>query len=205
MSQKSEKKFKKLEERSKVSIKWSKESDEKLKKLEEEERASINWTELAKWIAEGEPYDEHEEILMFLNQNEPANLRSNENRRNNINREKKQTHGEIFYENSGKGNQEAEKECHSNISITRDITTGNKVYQHRTFNIINSEDSNDSEDNINTIQSWINIIRDENPTNEDLLEFTVPFILLSKWDLLSISNNRLEAPSCVKTLINLDK
>ncbi|CAJ0756240.1 3870_t:CDS:1, partial [Entrophospora sp. SA101] len=50
--------------------------EEKLKKLIEESRASINWTEVNKWIAEGEPYEEHEEILMFMNQNGVADSRS---------------------------------------------------------------------------------------------------------------------------------
>ncbi|CAJ0838333.1 8846_t:CDS:2 [Entrophospora sp. SA101] len=52
--------------------------EEKLKKLIEESRASINWTEVNKWIAEGEPYEEHEEILMFMNQNGVADSRSDE-------------------------------------------------------------------------------------------------------------------------------
>lgn len=57
----------------------SKESEEKLKKLKEKIRASINWVERAKWIAEGQPYEEHEKILMFLNKDEPANSRSDGN------------------------------------------------------------------------------------------------------------------------------
>ncbi|CAJ0640687.1 1831_t:CDS:2 [Entrophospora sp. SA101] len=52
--------------------------EDKLKKLIEESRASINWTEVNKWIAVGEPYEEHEEILMFMNQNGVADSRSDE-------------------------------------------------------------------------------------------------------------------------------
>ncbi|PKC61528.1 hypothetical protein RhiirA1_398353 [Rhizophagus irregularis] len=59
-------------------FKWSKESDEKLKKLKEELKASINWSEVDKWNADGRPYEEHEEILMFLNENEFISLESNE-------------------------------------------------------------------------------------------------------------------------------
>ncbi|RHZ57866.1 hypothetical protein Glove_382g28 [Diversispora epigaea] len=118
LEKRSEKKSKKSEERSKVFIKWSKESEEKLKKLEEKERASTNWTELAKWIAEGEPYDEHDELNLG-------------DRRNNTNGGRKQTHRKTFYKSSGKGNQEAGEECHPNIPTTGATTTGSKVRQHR--------------------------------------------------------------------------
>ncbi|PKC12292.1 hypothetical protein RhiirA5_373186 [Rhizophagus irregularis] len=74
MSNKSEEKN--MEPR--VPFKWSKESDEKLKKLKEELKASINWSEVDKWNADGRPYEEHEEILMFLNENELISLESNE-------------------------------------------------------------------------------------------------------------------------------
>lgn len=53
-----------------ATYKMSKELEEELKKLKEELKASINQTELAKWIEAGEPYEEHEEVLLFLNQNE---------------------------------------------------------------------------------------------------------------------------------------
>jgi hypothetical protein len=48
----------------------SEELEEELKKYNEVLKASINRTELAKWIEAGEPYEEHEEVLLFLNQNE---------------------------------------------------------------------------------------------------------------------------------------
>jgi len=48
----------------------SKELEEEVKKLKEELKASVNRTELAKWIEAGEPYEEHEEVLLFLDQNE---------------------------------------------------------------------------------------------------------------------------------------
>jgi hypothetical protein len=53
-----------------TTYKMSKELEEKVKKLEEKLKASVNQTELAKWIEAGEPYEEHEEVLLFLNQNE---------------------------------------------------------------------------------------------------------------------------------------
>src|SRR6266542_2544935 len=61
---------------SRAPVKWSKESDEELERLREESKASINWTEVAKWNADGRPYEEHEEILMFLNKNELTSLGS---------------------------------------------------------------------------------------------------------------------------------
>jgi hypothetical protein len=71
---------------------------------------------------------------------------------------------------------------------------------------------NSTEQWVNTIQNWISMIGDENSINEDPLEFiAVDRTIhpaddqLAKWDLLSIFNNRLEAPSFVKSLINLDK
>ncbi|RHZ74075.1 hypothetical protein Glove_227g101 [Diversispora epigaea] len=80
-------------ETQKLSINWSKESDEKLKKLKKKIRASINWTEEIKWIAEGQPYEEHEEVLMFLNKNNSTYLRSNETERNNTNGRRKLNKG----------------------------------------------------------------------------------------------------------------
>lgn len=67
----------KPEEKKLEPFKWSKESDEKLKRLREKSKASINWAEVAKWDAEGRPYEEHEEILLFLNKDELTNLGSN--------------------------------------------------------------------------------------------------------------------------------
>lgn len=46
----------------------SKVSEEKLKELRESIRSTIDWGAYSKWIAEGEPYEEHEEVLLFLNQ-----------------------------------------------------------------------------------------------------------------------------------------
>ena len=66
--------FNKPEEKKLEPFKWSKESDEELKRLIEESRASINWTEVAKWDAEGRPYEEHEEILLFLNKDNKDEL-----------------------------------------------------------------------------------------------------------------------------------
>jgi hypothetical protein len=53
-----------------ATFKMTKELEEEVKKLKEELRASVNRTELAKWIEAGEPYVEHEEVLLFLNKNE---------------------------------------------------------------------------------------------------------------------------------------
>ncbi|CAG8579382.1 16586_t:CDS:2, partial [Funneliformis caledonium] len=55
----------KPEEKKLEPFKWSEESDEELRRLIEESRASINWAEVAKWDAEGRPYEEHEEILLL--------------------------------------------------------------------------------------------------------------------------------------------
>jgi hypothetical protein len=71
MSNKTEEK--KMESRA---VKWSKESDEELKRLIEESKASVNWTEVAKWDAEGRPYEIDEEILLFY-KDELTNLGSN--------------------------------------------------------------------------------------------------------------------------------
>jgi hypothetical protein len=67
----------KPEEKKLEPFKWSKESDEELKRLREKRKASINWAEVAKWDAKGRPYEEHEEILLFLNKDELTNLGSN--------------------------------------------------------------------------------------------------------------------------------
>ncbi|CAG8755136.1 15842_t:CDS:2, partial [Funneliformis caledonium] len=31
-------------------------------------KPTVNWAEVDKWIAEGKPFEEHDEILLFLNQ-----------------------------------------------------------------------------------------------------------------------------------------
>ena len=64
----------KPEEKKLEPFKWSKKSDEELKRLIEKSRASINWTEVAKWDAEGRPYEEHDgtDRLVPTN-NEPIN------------------------------------------------------------------------------------------------------------------------------------
>jgi hypothetical protein len=64
---------------------------EKLKKLEEELRdlpensetvvsfhlpefeEAFNWTAFTEWIEKGRPYEEHEEVLLLLNQNKVSN------------------------------------------------------------------------------------------------------------------------------------
>jgi hypothetical protein len=64
---------------------------EKLKKLEEELRdlpeksetvvsfhlpefeEAFNWNAYTEWLEKGKPYEEHEEVLMFLNQNGVSN------------------------------------------------------------------------------------------------------------------------------------
>nr|CAG8494788.1 5813_t:CDS:2 [Entrophospora candida] len=102
--------------------------EDKLKKLIEEERASINWTEVNKWIAEGEPYEEHEEILMFMNQNGVAD--SDGDGRNDATRGGEHPHGETFYRDSGKANQKAGTKSHSRTSTKGATTTGSKKRQH---------------------------------------------------------------------------
>nr|CAG8473192.1 15112_t:CDS:2 [Entrophospora candida] len=104
--------------------------EDKLKKLIEEERASINWTEVNKWIAEGEPYEEHEEILMFMNQNGVADSRSDGDGRNDATRGGEHPHGETFYRDSGKANQKAGTKSHSRTSTKGATTTGSKKRQH---------------------------------------------------------------------------
>ena len=54
----------------------TKEFEDQLNKLRESYRASVNWTEHAKWIEAGKPYEEHEEVLLFLKQNEPTNSKT---------------------------------------------------------------------------------------------------------------------------------
>ncbi|RGB35947.1 hypothetical protein C1646_758720 [Rhizophagus diaphanus] len=51
----------------------SKVSEEKLKELRESIRSTIDWGAYSKWIAEGEPYEEHDEVLLFLNQKKHEN------------------------------------------------------------------------------------------------------------------------------------
>lgn len=48
-----------------------------LKKLIEKSKASINWTEVAKWNAEKQLYEEYKKILLFLNKDKSTNLKSN--------------------------------------------------------------------------------------------------------------------------------
>lgn len=48
-------------------------SEEKLKELRESIRSTIDWVSYSQWIAEGEPYEEHEEVLLFLNQHKQEN------------------------------------------------------------------------------------------------------------------------------------
>ncbi|CAH1760868.1 7202_t:CDS:2 [Entrophospora sp. SA101] len=100
--------------------------EDKLKKLIEESRASINWTEVNKWIAVGEPYEEHEEILMFMNQNGVADSRSDGDGRNDAIRGGEYPHGETFYRDSRKANQKAGTKSHSRTSTT----TRSKKHQH---------------------------------------------------------------------------
>jgi hypothetical protein len=51
-----------------ATYKMTKELEEKVKKLKEELRSTVNRTELAKWFEAGEPYVEHEEVLLFKNE-----------------------------------------------------------------------------------------------------------------------------------------
>ncbi|RGB29308.1 hypothetical protein C1646_766743 [Rhizophagus diaphanus] len=53
-----------------TTYKMSEELEERIKKLRKEWKASVNRVELAKWIEAGQPYEEHEELLLVLNQNE---------------------------------------------------------------------------------------------------------------------------------------
>ncbi|CAG8465971.1 8038_t:CDS:2 [Funneliformis mosseae] len=115
-------------------FKWSEESDEELKRLIEESRASINWTEVAKWDAEGRPYEEHEEILLFLNKNnkdELINLGSTGTGQFDINERRKQIHGGTSHTSSRKRNYTSGKESDSKNSTKESITTERYHRQYR--------------------------------------------------------------------------
>jgi hypothetical protein len=42
-------------------------TEDELKKISESYKSSVNWTEYNKWLKEGQPYEEHEEIELFTN------------------------------------------------------------------------------------------------------------------------------------------
>src|SRR5436305_7610476 len=42
-------------------------TEDELKKISESFKSSVNWTEHNKWLKEGQPFEEHEEIELFIN------------------------------------------------------------------------------------------------------------------------------------------
>ncbi|GBC47015.1 uncharacterized protein OCT59_002323 [Rhizophagus irregularis] len=124
-------------------FKWSKESDEKLKKLKEELKASINWSEVDKWNADGRPYEEHEEILMFLNENEFISLESNGTGCTGIDRERKQSNEGALYTSSRKSNRTSREECRSKTP-TEDATTPGRYYRQYRSKVVGSHQISNS-------------------------------------------------------------
>ncbi|CAG8621031.1 8723_t:CDS:1, partial [Ambispora gerdemannii] len=51
----------------------SKASENNPKELRESNWSFINWVARSEWIAKGKPYEEHEEVLTFLNQEKREN------------------------------------------------------------------------------------------------------------------------------------
>ncbi|GET03226.1 hypothetical protein GLOIN_2v1551446 [Rhizophagus clarus] len=48
-------------------------SEEELKELRESNRSVIDWVAYSQWVEKGKPYEEHEEVLLFLNQEKREN------------------------------------------------------------------------------------------------------------------------------------
>jgi hypothetical protein len=42
-------------------------TEDERKKISESFKFSVNWTEYNKWLKEGQPFEEHEEIELFIN------------------------------------------------------------------------------------------------------------------------------------------
>ncbi|CAI2183558.1 11540_t:CDS:2, partial [Funneliformis geosporum] len=88
-------------------------------------KSSVNWTEMKKWIAEGMPYEEHDEVLMFLNQEKK---RAGQYKADG---KRKQTNGKISNQSARKTDKKARKESHINSA-----TKGTKTPSVTTVNIV---------------------------------------------------------------------
>ncbi|CAB4403733.1 hypothetical protein RhiirA5_373678 [Rhizophagus irregularis] len=104
----------------------SKVSEEKLKELRESIRSTIDWGAYSKWIAEGEPYEEHEEVLLFLNQkkheSEIAYSKPDGTRRHNPDRGRGYYNGRTSNRGSRKTDQKTRK-ASNHITPTKGAKT----------------------------------------------------------------------------------
>ncbi|GES85137.1 hypothetical protein GLOIN_2v1488768 [Rhizophagus clarus] len=50
-------------------------TEDELKKISESLKSSVNWTEYNKWLKEGQPFEEHEEIELFINRGNSSSQR----------------------------------------------------------------------------------------------------------------------------------
>uniref|UniRef100_U9TGA3 Uncharacterized protein n=1 Tax=Rhizophagus irregularis (strain DAOM 181602 / DAOM 197198 / MUCL 43194) TaxID=747089 RepID=U9TGA3_RHIID len=117
----------------------SKVSEEKLKELRESIRSTIDWGAYSKWIAEGEPYEEHEEVLLFLNQkkheSEIAYSKPDGTRRHNPDRGRGYYNGRTSNRGSRKTDQKTRK-ASNHITPTKGAkTTTRNNGQHCRLNV----------------------------------------------------------------------
>jgi len=50
-------------------------TEDELKEIGESLKSSVNWTEYNKWLEEGQPFEEHEEIELFINREHVSSQR----------------------------------------------------------------------------------------------------------------------------------
>ncbi|RIA84823.1 hypothetical protein C1645_742046 [Glomus cerebriforme] len=106
-------------------------TEDELKKISESLKSSVNWTEYNKWLKEGQPFEEHEEIELFINHGNGSSQsqvstgteRSDSGESSlgefGIGRYQEQENGGNTYHSEGKANSKARKESYFTSPFTR--------------------------------------------------------------------------------------
>ncbi|GBB83404.1 hypothetical protein RclHR1_10120004 [Rhizophagus clarus] len=94
-------------------------TEDELKKISESLKSSVNWTEYNKWLKEGQPFEEHEEIELFINRGNSSSQRqiSIGTERCSIGRCREQENGGNTHCSEGKANSKARKKKLFHISL----------------------------------------------------------------------------------------